>query len=135
MSEANLLSIELKEVAARIKANNTRLGWYDQDHSFPAYLMMMVSEVSEALEAWRNWGFDDVTYDKQGHPGSDPKLYPDERGNFLSKPEGVGSEMADLFIRLIDDCYNLYDIDLVAEVMRKMQFNETRPHRHGGKPI
>jgi hypothetical protein len=76
--------------------------------------------VSEALEAWRRWGTDDATHDAE---------YPDRLN---PKPEGVGSEFADIFIRLLDDC-DRFGIDLRAEYERKMSYNRTRAYRHGGK--
>lgn len=52
----------------------------------------------------------------------------------ISKPEGVGSEAADILIRLLD-FVDRYEIDLPWEVERKLAFNRTRGHRHGGKRV
>src|SRR3546814_6752737 len=52
----------------------------------------------------------------------------------VSKPEGVGSEMADIFIRLMDEVERS-GIDLEWEVTRKLAYNRTRGHRHGGKRV
>lgn len=52
----------------------------------------------------------------------------------VSKPEGVGSEAADILIRLLD-FVGRYEIDLLWEVERKLAFNRTRGHRHGGKRV
>lgn len=52
----------------------------------------------------------------------------------VSKPEGVGSEMADIFIRLMDEVERT-EIDLEWEVTRKLAYNRTRGHRHGGKRV
>lgn len=63
---------------------------------------------------------------------------PDEKmalaADGVSKPEGVGSEMADIFIRLMDEVERT-DIDLEWEVTRKLAYNRTRGHRHGGKRV
>lgn len=48
------------------------------------------------------------------------------------KPEGVGTEFADVFIRLLDYCAR-FDVDLEAEYERKMAYNHTRPYRHGNR--
>lgn len=96
---------------------NERNGWHDDSRPFAADIALLHSEVSETYEAYRDHGFMDVTdYDVQGLP----------------KPEGVKSEMADVFIRLLDTC-GRYNIDLVAEFTRKMAYNETRGYKHGGK--
>lgn len=52
--------------------------------------------------------------------------------NEKGKPEGLGSELADIIIRACDDAGAL-GIDLAAELRAKMDYNRTRAHRHGGK--
>lgn len=80
-------------------------GWYDKPVSFGEAMALLHSEVSEALEAWRIWGTDDGTAGSAINPGGDPG----------AKPEGVGSEFADILIRLLDDC-GRFDVDLETEV-------------------
>lgn len=46
------------------------------------------------------------------------------------KPIGVASEIADIMIRCAHFC-GKHGIDLEAEVLRKLAYNETRPHKHG----
>ncbi|MDF1699582.1 MAG: hypothetical protein P1V36_00285 [Planctomycetota bacterium] len=79
----------------------------------PEKLALIHSEVSEALEAYR---------EGENH------TYLDARG----KPEGLPAELADVVIRVADLCGAL-GIDLGEAVMRKMAYNKTRSHRHGGK--
>lgn len=94
-------------------------GW-DDDKTFGDCMALLHSEVSEALEAYRDHGIHDAT----------EEVGPDE----IPKPEGVGSEFADVFIRLLDDCLR-YNIDLFREFRRKMDYNWTRSFRHGGKRL
>ncbi len=47
-----------------------------------------------------------------------------------NKPEGFGSELADLAIRLGDMSGDL-GVDLDYEIQRKLAFNATRPFKHG----
>ncbi len=122
MNQKDTLALRgtLNMVTSQIAANNTEKGWYDDKIEFLSSMALLHSEVSEAVDAWRVYGTADVT-DVWAKPGES-----------LPKPEGVGSEFADIFIRLLDSCY-LFEIDLSAEVQRKMNYNATRPHRHGGK--
>lgn len=99
-------------------------GWYDKPVSFGEAMALLHSEVSEALEAWRIWGTDDGTAGSAITPGGDPG----------AKPEGVGSEFADLLIRLLDCCVR-YNVNIGFETRRKMNYNKTREYRHGGKAL
>lgn len=47
------------------------------------------------------------------------------------KPEGVGPELADLMIRVLETSEE-YDLDMDFEIERKMAYNEGREIRHGG---
>lgn len=90
-------------------------GWHDQERPLGEALMLVTTEVAEAFEAYR-----------------DPHHDPFETWYRDGKPEGVGPEVADVVIRCLDLAEE-YGIDLEAEVIRKMIFNETRLARHGGK--
>lgn len=52
--------------------------------------------------------------------------------NEKGKPEGLGSELADIIIRACNDAGAL-GIDLAAELRAKLDYNRTRSHKHGGK--
>ena len=88
-------------------------GWWEQP-SVPEKLALVHSEVSEALEEYRNDRMDVWVME-----GS-------------KKPEGFGIELADAMIRIMDLAGYL-DIDLEELIEKKMSYNETRPYRHGGK--
>lgn len=113
----------LKVMQAEVVANCKDKGWYDEPRTFAEGIALMHSEVSEALEAWRMWKAEDAT-------GFSPVVF----GQTVPKPEGVGSEFADVLIRLLDEC-DRWGIDLEAEYERKMTFNRTRPYKHGGKTL
>lgn len=116
----------LPEMQAEVLEINKALGWHDYLVSFPEAMAMLHSEVSEALEAWRVHGTGDATLTAPTADLHDRRV--------VGKPEGVGSEFADILIRLLDDCA-LYGVDLQAEYERKVEFNRSRPYRHGGKRI
>lgn len=82
-------------------------GWWEEDRKLPELLMLMVSELSEALEAYRM----NVPYGQKGC---------------------VAEELADCVIRIFDTCAAL-GIDIAYEVNKKHHTNMERPHRHGGK--
>jgi NTP pyrophosphatase (non-canonical NTP hydrolase) len=69
-------------------------GWYDKPSVFGEHMALLHSEVSEAVEAWRIRGLDSWDVLRET-PGADDGT--------AAKPEGVGSELADVFIRLLDD--------------------------------
>ena len=77
-----------------------------------AKLAMVTSEVSEAVECVRS-----------GEPHLDIRD---------GKPEGIGAELADVVIRVMDLCEAL-NIDLENCLDVKAEYNESRLHRHGGK--
>lgn len=121
------MSKSLENMAAEVHENSMNHGWFNDDRSFGDMIALLHSEVSEALEAYRRWGLDDATKQIDRGPGA-VERFP------LPKPEGVGSEYADVLIRLLDDAFR-NGIDLEAEYERKMAFNRTRPWRHGNKNL
>jgi NTP pyrophosphatase (non-canonical NTP hydrolase) len=106
---------------------NVAKGWYEHERTAGDECALLHSEISEILDAYRNHGFEDVTATTKYAGGKSDGLT-------VHKPIGVGSEVADLFIRLLDVCKR-WDIDLIAEYDRKMAYNQTRPYRHGQKRL
>lgn len=102
---------------------NRSKGWFEEDRTVGDMVALLHAEVSEVLEAYREWGREDATR-KGIYAGTEE----------IVKPEGVGSELADCLIRLLDMAKR-WDIDLIAEYDRKMKFNWTRPYRHGRKNL
>lgn len=107
--------------------SNIALGWHDDERTFGDDIALLHSEVSEMLEAFREHGMADATKTRVAEGGAITWAE-------NPKPEGVGAEAADVFIRLLDTCERR-GIDLYAEYQRKMAYNRTRSYRHGGKRL
>lgn len=105
------------------------------DYIYRAYLgnrlMLIAGEVSEAHEEDRAGNDPGQTYYLDG----DRKVYPGDpyiREGVVPKPEGAPSELADIFIRLMDHAKER-GIDMGAAVKEKLEYNATRPYKHGKK--
>lgn len=102
-------------------------GWWGEyglgARNTPEMLALMHSELSEALEEWR------VT--KHAEPGG-MELSGVYRISPTGKPEGFWIELADCIIRILDTAER-ENINMGELVRMKMEYNRTRPHRHGGK--
>jgi NTP pyrophosphatase (non-canonical NTP hydrolase) len=107
--KGDVLSIEMLVKRSHDTAVNK--GWWESERGVPECLALIHSEVSEALEAYRN---------------QEPE------GKEDGKPVGFGSELADILIRVADLAGKL-EINLEQIVHDKLEYNALRPHRHGGK--
>ena len=104
----------------KISYNNAvEKGWHEQERSVGDLIALMHSELSEALEEYRN-----------GHDTTEVYYNPDKP----KKPEGIPIELADCVIRIFDFC-GKYGIDLEEALNEKIIYNKSRPHRHGGKKV
>ena len=94
-------------------------GWHDSNRSIGDLICLMHSELSEALEEHRNGRAPNEVYFNEEKP---------------EKPEGIPVELADCIIRIFDFC-GLHKIDLESVLKQKMEYNRTRPYRHGNKVV
>lgn len=83
----------------------TRLEDWAGNDEIPAVCMAVVAEISEAYEAFRKNDID----------------------NFKE-------ELADVIIRIIGLCHGM-GINLATEIFKKMDKNDTRPYKNGGKRV
>ncbi len=115
----------LNELAADIHDDNVERGFYEKPRETGTELMLIVSELSEALEAFRK----DRFVDKDDLKGEFDK------DKFKEKVKDTfEDELADALIRILDMCGNK-GIDIREHVYQKLMYNRTRGYKHGGKKI
>ncbi len=137
------MSQTIKQLVADSYQNAKDKGWHDpgMEKSVGDDIALMHSELSEALEDFREGrGVREVYYQYKsgGIVVSVSALEAEEmkeRGDTTSlKPCGIPIELADVLIRIFDFA-GKHGVDLEAAVEKKMAYNATRPHRHGGKKL
>lgn len=99
-------------------------GWWDKERKDAEVIALIHSEVSEVLECLREGK--SVYYEKP-IKNKEGVVFPSE---YNTKPEGVGIELADTVIRILDFAQSK-GIDLEKMIKIKMTFNRTRPYMHG----
>ncbi len=109
--------LDINELIKEAHETSLQKGWHDEPKSFGEIIALCHSELSEALEAYRDGLPINQTFYGEG-----------------GKPEGIPSELADTVIRIFDAC-GKYGIDLEKAIREKMDYNKTRGYKHGGKVI
>lgn len=107
------MSSYINDLADRCHKTAVEHGFYET-FDVPVKLALIHSEVSEALEDYRTGHMERLTVD--------------------GRPVGFPSELADIVIRVFDLAAHL-KINIEQEILDKMDYNETRSYRHGGKLV
>lgn len=118
--------MRIKDLIKEIHQNAKEKGFWDKPREVGTLLMLIISELAEALEADRKDnrspkdlnGFDDL-----GQCGFDGKFR-----NYIK--DTFEDELADVAIRLFDLCGGL-NIDLEKHIEIKMSYNKRREKLHG----
>jgi NTP pyrophosphatase (non-canonical NTP hydrolase) len=129
--------MEISELVTQAYENAVLHGWHEEDRTFGELIALCHSELSEALEEYRNGNgvneeytqckMDNIKANGGGGCGVCATC-------MANKPEGIPSELADVVIRIADMC-GKYNIDLQRAIVMKMKYNQSRPFRHGNKII
>ena len=117
--DGNNTQLTITELVKRAHSTALSKGWWETDRNPYEMVALMHSELSEAVEELRS--------------GADPTdVYLSCLDSHPAKPEGFFVELADCVIR-IADIAGRYGVDLEKIIKDKMEYNKTRPYRHGGK--
>ena len=116
----------LNEYAKYIHENNKAKGFWDKERYVGELLMLVVTELSEALEAHRENRFANIyLFDLNTKEG-----VPFEQSFKTNIKDTFEDEIADAIIRFLDMC-NALDIDIEKHIELKVKYNQTRPRLHG----
>jgi len=132
--------MNINELAKEVHENAVQHGWWEEERSFGDIIALCHSELSEALEEYRN-GKPTMYYHCESHDTR--MMCPDKydgcqcgvnKGCTKRKPEGIATELADCIIRILDYC-GYENIDIEKILLIKHEYNKTRPFRHGNKVL
>jgi len=121
--------LNLTELSKQIHENNKLKGFDASKENVGQSLMLIVSELGEAVEAHRNNRFADMV----NYPSAISTKSELFKEHFkLSIKDTFEDELADSIIRLLDLCGAL-NIDIETHVKLKTEYNKTRSFMHGNK--
>jgi hypothetical protein len=138
--------MNLTEWAREAHRNAVEHGWWETEPELPVILMLCVTELSEAMEAYRDGK--PLLYGKAGSERSADreaiKEYSPTPTAFeladmrfrardgVIKPEGIAVGMVDCMLRLLD-WFGHAGVDVERLARLKHDYNGERPYRHGTK--
>jgi NTP pyrophosphatase (non-canonical NTP hydrolase) len=115
----------MNKLAEEIFQNNKEKGFWDKERNTGEMLMLVVSELGEAMEALRKDRMANIDAFKEV---TDEQLF---ENNFKANiKDTFEDEIADSIIRLLDMCGGL-NIDIDFHIEQKLKYNKTRPRLHG----
>ena len=131
--EGKKQAASLNQLAAEIHQNAMEKGWWEGPPTFGDIVALCHSELSEALEAYRDG--EELVHGCCGHCTFQESCdHPAPAGETRCKPEGVAVEMIDCIMRILDWCA-MEGVDVDGLLRMKLEYNKGRPYRHGGKAL
>lgn len=133
----------LNELAKEFHERSKAKGFWDDPRETGTLLMLIVSELSEAMEADRKGQYakiDDAEFIIDGktiREDLDLAIKENDMIKFeyifrTQVKDTFEDEIADVFIRLFD-FIGQRNIDIEKHIELKLRYNQTRPYKHGKK--
>lgn len=119
-------SLKINDFVKEVHENAVAHGWWEEERTFGDILSLCHSELSEALEEYRNGKPMVYYHDDDNNESTDLSTYDG------SKIEGIATELIDCVIRIFDFC-GKNNIDVEWLLTKKHEFNKTRSYKHGDK--
>lgn len=117
----------IRDLVEEINNLATNKGWRENyaisDQSgawFTAYIALVHSEVSDALEAYREGVWSDSKI-------VDMSKYGGSKTDITDRPIGVGPELANAIVRIFDMA-GIWHIDIMYEIERVLEYLRKRPY-------
>lgn len=118
---------DLNQSAQVIFENNKAKGFWDTERNVGELLMLITSELGEAMEAHRKGKFANW----EAYNAAEKNDLAQEMASFQTHiKDTFEDEIADAVIRLLDLAAGL-GIDLEKQLNAKVKYNESRPRLHG----
>ena len=123
----------LTEFSKDIHQGNVKRGFYDDPKEIGTVLMLIVTELAEAMESYRSGNR--LGSEKLAAMEWDSALDEDFSREDINQFKAVvkdtfEDEIADTIIRLFDLC-GWMNIDIHKHIILKLKYNSTRPYKHG----
>ncbi|MCH8491178.1 MAG: hypothetical protein LAT81_14790 [Oceanicaulis sp.] len=123
--------MDLTRLSKQVHEANKAKGFYDKSTSVAEKLMLVNSELCEALEADRNDLHANISYFEEAEKSN--HLMDDHHFTKIFKinvKDTFEDELADALIRILD-LSGALNIDIQKHVELKLRYNKTRPYKHG----
>lgn len=123
--------MNIKEIQREIHQVNVEKGFWEDRKNVGEVLMLIVSELGEALDAHRSGKSANVdAFNARSIDRTDTEDFQSDFQQCIK--DTFEDEIADTVIRIFDMCEG-FGIDLERHIELKLEYNRTRPYKHGKK--